>query len=120
MNNKTKSLLMGVSMGLASVATPMAVVAQTAQDMPDDAITTPTDDQVAGTAVNFFDGIDWRWVLPVLLLVPLLLLLTRDRSDDTITYRNQRLAGTKGGRAVRRRSEVTDEAYEYPDDDELI
>lgn len=61
----------------------------------------PAPGQTGGTTDLRDDGFSWWWILP-LLAIPLLFLLRRNnREEDTTNYRNQSMAGSKGGEAKR-------------------
>ena len=54
-----------------------------------------------GNTTNTTDdeqGFDWRWLLPLLLAVPLLFMFRRnDDKKDRSQYQDQSMAGSKGG-----------------------
>jgi hypothetical protein len=58
-------------------------------------------------------GFDWWWLLPLLAIPLFFVFRSENRYDDRAPYRDQGLAGTKGGEARRRR--LDDEEDETED-----
>jgi hypothetical protein len=111
---------LGLTMGMATVLVPM-VQAQNAQETPVENIN-ETNTVPTGQTTTLVEGVDWRWFLPLLIIIPLILLVIgsgEDTQGHTRYYRRQRLAGTKGGRA-RRDADQTSDYEEYIEDEELL
>lgn len=96
---------------LLFVISPSAYAQEGAQDstLNQTRGTTNTTGQVSG-ATDDRGGFNWMWLLPLLAL-PLLLLFTRgSKNEDRDQYRDQSLAGSKGGRTNGGRDQ-DDESY---------
>lgn len=64
----------------------------------------------SGTTSN---GIDWRWLLPILAIPVIFFLFKSDNEDKRPDYRDQGIMGAKGGKT---RRELDEEAGKFDDD----